>query len=446
MQSHLSEGDVLVKASAVLATRLKSLLAPALVATGLGAVGCTDGETRLGSDSVPKESAASREQGTSGPSTGGEGMAEHAAPGERVLSPAERRRPRGGLDLPQPIRASTPGRMGGGRQTEHVVIVSVDGLASRYLETLLDAGELPAFERLRQLGAGTLNARTDADYTYTLPNHTCMLTGLPVLAPAGDPEQGHGYTQNGNVPGDVTLHNTGNPARNYTPSVFDVAHDHGLRTALFASKSKFSLYVNSYNAFGAEDQQGVDDGREKIDVVAIDADLEALTDALLAELASRPPELSFVHYNQPDLTGHANGWGSEEYLAVLPVVDRQLGRLLDTIGESRTLARRTALAVTTDHGGTGSSHLDASDARNFVIPFFLVAPEVPAGSDLYALAGAAFRAPSGDNPSYSADRQPIRNGDVGNLALELLGLPHVDGSLMSSLGPALLAGAWARER
>ena len=85
----------------------------------------------------------------------------------------------------------------------------------------------------------TFNARTDYTHTVTIPNHTCMLTGRPVLQPVGQPNTTHhGYTSNTSPTPDATLHNSGNPNLDYVASVFDVAHDHGLSTALFASKSK----------------------------------------------------------------------------------------------------------------------------------------------------------------------------------------------------------------
>ncbi len=70
---------------------------------------------------------------------------------------------------------------------EYVIHISVDGLAPRCLETLLAEGKVPTFARLQKEGAWTHNARTDFDYTITLPNHTCMVTGRPVKDRSADP-------------------------------------------------------------------------------------------------------------------------------------------------------------------------------------------------------------------------------------------------------------------
>ena len=49
------------------------------------------------------------------------------------------------------------------------------------------------------------------------------------------------------------------------------------------------------------------------------------------------------------------------------------------------------------------------------------------GADLYAL-NPDFKDPGTRRTSYTADRQPVRNGDVANLVTDLLGLARVAGS------------------
>ena len=112
---------------------------------------------------------------------------------------------------------------------QYVIQISVDGLGSAWLEPLLKAGELPNFERLEREGAWTHNARTDYDMTITLPNHTCMVTGRPVQDRViGDRAvAGHLWTVNT----DDQPENLHGNRHGYIASTFDVAHDHGLRTA-----------------------------------------------------------------------------------------------------------------------------------------------------------------------------------------------------------------------
>ena len=194
----------------------------------------------------------------------------------------------------------------------------------------------PAFARLVAEGAGTFAARTDYTHTSTLPNHVTMLTARPVLQPSGQAATvHHGYTDNKKPRPSETLHNAGNPNLTYVASVFDVAHDYGMSTALFASKDKFVLFDQSYDATnGAPDLVGDDDGRDKIDVyveksTGDPAHAGNMHADLLAALVSQQFDYTFVHYRDLDSSGHLDGWGSTAWQAALEVVDGYLADLLD---------------------------------------------------------------------------------------------------------------------
>lgn len=330
---------------------------------------------------------------------------------------------------PPPPPVPTPGAPE--RATvEHTILISVDGLASRYLEEAIAAGNAPSFQHLQQTAAWTHNARTDKMYTITLPNHACMLTGLPVWsAPGFEPFRAHFYTSNSDPQLNQVLHTQRLPARSYTPSAFDVVHDHGLTTALFASKTKFSLFATSYNGAGRQDEIGSDNGTNKIDKVVIDTNTLQLVDALENALLTEPANFTFVHLHDTDSVGHSLGWGSPGYLATIAQIDGLLARVLEAI-DSGPLADRTALIVTTDHGGVGTGHFDAEDPLIFQIPFYVRAPGVTPG-DAYAAFENRFD-PGAVNPEYREPEQPVRNGDSGNLALFLLGLPPIPESIIHS--------------
>jgi arylsulfatase A-like enzyme len=130
------------------------------------------------------------------------------------------------------------------------------------------------------------------------------------------------------------------------------------------------------------------------------------------------------------LTGHFNGgWGSENWSNSVRMVDGQLGRIFQAVESNPAMSNRTAIILTTDHGGQGLGHSVPDIPANFTIPFFLWGPGIPSGADLYSL--FANRGNPGTNRvDYTVAPQPIRNGDAGNLVLALFGLPPIPGSLM----------------
>jgi hypothetical protein len=316
---------------------------------------------------------------------------------------------------------------------KYVIHVSVDGLNPQWMQQVIDAGKAPTFKRLDVESAWTANARTDYAYTVTLPNHTSMLTGRPVLQPDGmPPTVQHGWTIN-DVPAlGATLHNAGNPNVKYISSVFDAAHDAGLSTALFVSKDKFVIYDQSYNeTTGAANSHG----RDKIDRYFFEDDgppaySDGMNRQFLKDMAANHYNYSFIHYRDSDSAGHAFGWGSPEYLQAVATVDGYLAEVFHLVETDPKLAGHTAIIVTTDHGGVGTNHGEAEQAVNYTIPVFVWGEGARSG-DLYAMNRAARSDPGDDRPDYTSDGQPIRNGDTGNLALGLLGLGPIPGSMIN---------------
>jgi hypothetical protein len=299
---------------------------------------------------------------------------------------------------------------------KHVIGISIDGLNPRAIEEL-GKSRTPAFHRLMREGAFTLNARTVRERTSTTPNHTAMLTGRRVDAKHG----GHGYTENFDNGG--TIHQA---AGHYVASVFDVVHDNGGSTAFFGAKSKFRLYKRTWNTHGARDRVGRNNGRAKIDRFTIDRNNTRLTSKVTAELRRKPRDFTFVHLSLPDRVGHASGFMGRQYLDAVRRTDRLVGRILNTVADRPELRRHTLVILTADHGGRGASHYNASRLQNFRIPFMAWGPGVPAGRNLYGL-NPTFRSPGSSRTSYHG-KQPIRNGDLANLATDALDLPRVPGS------------------
>ncbi len=311
-----------------------------------------------------------------------------------------------------------------------VIFISVDGLRP---DAVISQGidDVPNFYRLRNEGAFTDNARTAIDYTITLPNHTGMVTSRLASGP-----EGHHWTINKDPPLGMTLHK--NKGERLV-SMFSVAHDHGLRTALFASKSKFSIFNLSYNErFGALDTTGEDNGRDKIDTYIMDSRSEKVVDQLEDFMETQVFDLLMLHIRNPDTAGHALSWTLKKpslYMSSIKRADEMLGDIFEQIEENEGWKDRTFVVLTADHGGEIGTKGHSNNLHDgcYTIPFYVWGPGIPAGAELYDLNPESRANPGNKNPAADFEGlPPIRNADAGNLCLDLLGLPPIPGSTMNS--------------
>jgi|GEM_PF-1194274 len=320
---------------------------------------------------------------------------------------------------------------------QYVIVISVDGLGGTYLGKMFDGTAtggpyaIPNFTRFKNQGAGTLAAHNDNNNYETLPNHTSIITGRPRdNSPGFD---GHNWAINGDPAVGQTIHtNKGS----YVVSVFDVAHDNGLRTGMYANKSKFSLFDTygsytgggSYNAtYGALDTILPDNGRDKIDNTYINTTLGGIVvDTFIAQQTAPATrnQYAFVHINEPDDAGHGSGWGTAPWYASVVTVDGMLGKIFKLIEtDVPAMTGKTAIILTADHGYQGAPGPDT-----YQVPFYVWGPGVTTGADLYTLnAGKRQVASTYPMTTYSGI-QPVRNAEASNLALDLLGLGPIPGS------------------
>jgi predicted AlkP superfamily pyrophosphatase or phosphodiesterase len=286
-----------------------------------------------------------------------------------------------------------------------VLAISIDGLDPNALRKLGRDGA-PALHALLDAGASTLNARTEREVTTTLPNHTGMVTGRRVQSSAG----GHGVTWNDDRRRPPTVQAAaGRPIA----SVYTAVHGSGGSTALFASKTKFSLWNRSWPA--------------SIDLTRIQLDNRLLVRSLRRDLRDHVRAFRLLHLSLPDSAGHDRGFMSRPYLRAVARIDSLVGELVSAVTSDVRVAGSTAIILTSDHGGQGVTHSDATEANNYRIPFVVTGPGVTPGADLYEL-NPDYRDPGAGRTTYERRRQPIRNGVLANLALDLLDLDAVQGS------------------
>lgn len=229
--------------------------------------------------------------------------------------------------------------------TRHVVIVSIDGLRPDAIE----AFELSTLTRLMETASYTLQAQTIFP-SKTLPSHASMLTGR-------SPEF-HGLT-----------FNSASDDKGYVevPTIFEIARQHGQRTAAFFSKAKLRHL----------DREGAYDYRQ---VPSYNADnwmaTRTVPDAV-QYMEHRRPNLLFVHIGETDYAGHGAGWMSFFYGVAARRADAALQRIVDAADEAYGVGNYT-LIISADHGGHGRNH--GTDApEDMTIPWIVYGKGVAPG-------------------------------------------------------------------
>lgn len=309
-----------------------------------------------------------------------------------------------GAPAPAQVPAGSHAPRANAPEAESVLAISIDGMSVRAVRAL-GREQLPNIYRFVRAGASTMNARTAREMTVTLPNHTGMVTGRRIEAA----RDGHGVTWNDDRSTPSTVQAA---AGHDVASVFTVVDATGGSAALFAAKTKFSLWQRSWP--------------DAIDRTTINLDNDVLVSQLIADL-DVDRDFRFLHISLPDNAGHDHGWMSRPYLRAVRRSDALVGRVVRAVNADPVRRAGTTILLTSDHGGRGPSHSNPTVLDNYRVVFMARGAAVERGVDLYAI-NAGYKDPGTRRTGYRATRQPVRNGVVANLALDLLDLPAVEGS------------------
>ncbi|MFT4288667.1 hypothetical protein [Nocardioides sp.] len=298
---------------------------------------------------------------------------------------------------------------------QRALVLDIEGLPS----AALSPQNTPFLWSLRNSGASTLNARTNAETSGALPNLISMLTGRAAATGYG----GHGVTWFKDNPAKKKRRTV--KAGGYVRSVFDQVHDWGGSTSFMSSDPMGRLVLRTWRDAGAADGQGVDYGKSKVSVASIRKNDAMAIKVVKDQLRINPRALSVVQLSSLARNGKKSGYLSPAYLKALRGLDRRLSTVFTALaGNSRTAAS-TLLVITADSGGHGQK-ATGSTAQNYTVPMFVWGSGVPGGTDLYAL-NPGYADPGPGQVSY-AGAQPIRPSAVANLVTGVLGLPAVPGS------------------
>jgi predicted AlkP superfamily pyrophosphatase or phosphodiesterase len=236
-------------------------------------------------------------------------------------------------------RAAKPALQAGRKAIRHVVIISEDGMRPDALTGVRP----PVHEAVLKRAAYSLRART-IRHASTLPSHAAMLSGFDVKE--------HGL-----------YWNSWKPDRGYiqVPTVFDAAKKGG-GSAAFVGKRKLEHIAHP----GA------------VDVISRPGYFcKKVVDEAARYFVEKKPEIEFIHFSDPDDTGHSDGWMSDPQLESVRATDKCLGTLLDAVAAAG-LDRETLFIISSDHGGHGHNH-SGKIPEDRLIPWIAWGPGIRAG-------------------------------------------------------------------
>ena len=207
-------------------------------------------------------------------------------------------------------------------KTKYSVIITVDGLRA----DAIPRADVPNIRSLIEEGSYSLEAQTVIP-SKTLPAHTSLVTGLV-------PEK-HGKKSNFWIPRVMGYLNA--------DTIFSIAEKNGLSSALFTGKDSLK-YLAKPEIVGHFESTS-----------RASTSVEDIVSRFTRYLKTQKPGLTLIHFPEPDITGHREGWMSEEYIGSLEKVDRAVRMVLESIRKSG-IYDETFIVITSDHGGRSGDH------------------------------------------------------------------------------------------
>ena len=226
-------------------------------------------------------------------------------------------------------------------EVNYSIIITVDGLRPDAINPI----KTPNLSLILTQASYTLEAETVYP-SKTLPAHTSLVTGLRPKKYETFIDywtEGMGYIN--------------------VETIFSIAKANKVKsTAMFVGKDKLKYLarpgtINHFYSTG-----------EAVNSV------DKITHAFISYFKKERPELTLIHFPEPDLTGHKFSWMSKEYFKSLKMVDDAIWEILESIRFEGVLDK-TLIIVTGDHGGKGKVHKEYVD-ENIKIPWIALGNRV----------------------------------------------------------------------
>ena len=215
------------------------------------------------------------------------------------------------------------------KQVKHVILIGVDGFGAY----AIPQANMPNLKQMMKTGAWSLKTRA------VLPSSSAVNWASMIMG-AGPTE--HGYTEWGSKVPEI-------PSATKTkyglfPSIFSLVRDQKpkARTAV----------IYSWDGIGPLIE------KEAINFVVPGIkgyNEDFCADTTAAIIRKEKPMLTFVHFSEPDNTGHGIGHNTPAYYAELEKLDVRIGKILAAV-KAAGIEKETVIILSADHGGVGKGH------------------------------------------------------------------------------------------
>lgn len=215
------------------------------------------------------------------------------------------------------------------KSVKHVILIGVDGLGAY----AIPQAKMPNLKKMMEMGSWSLKTRTVLPSSSAV-NWASMLMGSGPTA--------HGYTEWGSKVPEI-------PSATKTkyglfPSIFSLVRDQkpSAKTAVVYSWSGIGPLVEKEAInFVVPGPEGDNDNY--------------CADTAAAIIIKEKPLLTFVHFSEPDNTGHGIGHNTPAYYAELERLDLRIGKILAAV-KTAGIEKETVVILSADHGGVGKGH------------------------------------------------------------------------------------------
>lgn len=214
---------------------------------------------------------------------------------------------------------------------KHVILVGFDGWSSHSLN---NGADMPTVRTLMADGAFDLKSRS------VLPSSSAV-NWASMFMGAG-PEL-HGYTEWGSRVPELPSRVIG--TYEIFPNIFGLYRAQAPEAEIgFIYEWEGMKYVVDTLAMNYVQQATMNE-----------ATPDGCTSFAVEYIKTKKPNLLAVVFDQPDGTGHGQGWTSPEYFEKINHLDQCLTQILEAIKEAGIM-EETVLIVTSDHGGIEKGH------------------------------------------------------------------------------------------